>query len=169
MPSPVPPPDGFDDRPDPAVAAPRLDEPTGEEYAQATDGSIAARLRAVGKALRQERRHDFAFAVNEDTMPGVYIVMTARQIDGKIKDRIGMEAFIVQATAQLKLRDGDGDTPLPFSWGKDLADALDIPVSNTGELVRYVVGGQAGCVTFVQDLLEWMGRRAQEAEMEMGE
>lgn len=151
---------------DPTVGGPAIPEPVGEpEVAEAIDGSLAGRLRAVGEQLSRKRTRDF-------DIPETPLVLRARAFhDRKAFTRgVRTEAFIVRATEGLYLRDEDSDvlTPIP-TWGPALADLLGFRVDNAAQLVERVLNNPVRLERFAADLLEWMAGRSAEDEQALGE
>ena len=160
--------------PEPTVGGPTFPEPVDEEQvAEATDGSVAARLRAVGEKLQRTRTHDFPIVVrDEDDEPFATIVLRAKPFrDRKAFARgVKTELFIVRATHALFLRDDDTDELLPIPpWGPELAQALGLRAENASELVRRVLDNPVRLEAFGGDLIRWMSSRSREDEQALGE
>lgn len=135
------------------------------DVADATDGSLAGKLRAVGAQLQRTKSHDFP-------IPDTPLVLRARSFRDRKAFRQGVktEAFIVRATAGLFLRDEDTDElePIP-TWGTELAGMLGIRAENASDLVRRVLDNPVRLEAFAAELIQWMAGRAEEDEQALGE
>jgi hypothetical protein len=136
-----------------------------DDVAEVTDGSLAAKLAAVGERLQRTSTRDFP-------IPDTPLVLRARSFRDRKAFRQGLktEAFIVRATAGLFLRDEDTDElePIP-PWGTDLARLLGFRVDSASDLVRRVLDNPVRLEAFAAELIEWMAGRSQEDEQALGE
>ena len=136
-----------------------------EEIAAATDGSLAAHLRAVGERLQRTKTRDF-------DIPDTPIVLRARTFKDRraYQQGIKTERFIIEATAGLFLRDEDtGELHEIPTWGPQLAAALGFPHDNAIQLVRRVFDNPVRLEVFAAELIEWMAGRQREDEQTLGE
>lgn len=177
----------------PAIPAPV----SAEEVSDATDGSLAARMRAIGQQLQQAKTEDFP-------IPDTPLVLRARPLrDAKAIAR-GMrnEAFIIKSTVGLFLRDEDDDdqdlddvviddaggwddgtadqppvedrdpdaglTAIP-GWGPDLARLLGMRADKATDLVRRVFDNPLRLQAFTVELVEWMAHGRRSDEQALGE
>lgn len=141
-------------------------EPVQEpQVAEAVDGSLAGRLRAVGEQLHRKRTRDF-------DIPDTPLVLRARSFrDRKAFSKgVKTESFVVRVTDSIYFRDDDTGELIPIpSWGPQLADMLGIPAESSAQLVERVLDNPVRLESFAADLINWMAGRLAEDEQQLGE
>lgn len=146
-----------------AVAEAAAAAPTGEEVAAATNGSIAARMRAKHAEIKKgTERFD---------VPGwdgdLVIVVTALRDRKQIASGLTNEQLIVESTTQVLYRDDDGELQDIGGW-KGVGETMGLTNFTLGQVIRAVLDNPLRLDGFAEKIVAWMAGRQSALEAVLG-
>lgn len=147
-----------------AAAAAASEAPTPERVAEATNGSLAARLRAKHAEIQQGTKQFEVPGWDGD------LVIVARVVRDRKQLAQGMtnEQLIVEATTQVLYRDEDGELQDIGGW-KGVGEHMGLTDFTLGQVVRAVLDNPLRLDGFAEGLISWMMGRRSAVEAVLGE
>jgi hypothetical protein len=153
-------PAGGEDEDDPAVTS----GATVSQRADAADGSLAGRLRAV-LTDEGERTREFPVPGRDGLVLVARAVRDRKQIDAGMSNA----RLILEATDRLLLRDEDGGTETIEGGWQGVADIMGASEESLGRVVTAVLDNPLRLDGFAEQLITWMMGRRSQIEQLLGE
>jgi hypothetical protein len=155
---------GRADLPDPEAAA-NARGPSPEEIADATNGSLAARMRAKHEEIKKSAKQFPVPGWDGD------LVIVARVLRDRKKLSAGLtnEQLIVEVTTQVLYRDEEGELKDCGGWqgvGKLMGVSGDFTL---GQIVRAVLDNPLRLDAFAETVIAWVAGRQSVIERVLGE
>lgn len=148
----------------PERAADAAQPPGPEQVAAATDGSLAARLRAKHAEIQQGTETFDVPGWDGDLVVKAKVLRDRK----RLAEGISNEALVVEATEQVLYRDDDGELRDIGGW-KGVGEIMGLTGVTLGQVVRAVLDNPLRLDGFAEQLISWMMGRRSRIEQVLGE